>query len=137
MRQDSPQFPLVVIVDSSDVDRAQTRELLLDSGEVYVAGVVADIAGLSRFLPADPDIVLLDVGTSGLSGRKPGETPIDVPAMVHEVRHMLPRCDLILTVNTGVNFDLSEAMMAGVRGVVPKPVVLDQLLKTVRNVFES
>jgi pilus assembly protein CpaE len=143
MTQDSslangaPVFPLVVIVDSSEVDRVAIREFLLNSGTVYVAGVAGNIAELSRFVPADPDIVLLGVGTNEVNGRALEADPIDVVEMVREVRSILPRCDLILTVNPNLSFDLSEAMLAGVRGVVPKPVALEQLQKTVRNVFAS
>ncbi|MFL5732994.1 MAG: CpaE family protein [Chloroflexia bacterium] len=131
MTRDFSHFPLVVIVDSNEVDRITTREFLLTSGEVYVAGVAGQVAELSRFLQADPDIVLLGAGTGGGGALK------DVPAMVREVRGIMPRCDVILLADPGAGFDVSEAMLAGVRGVVPKPVASEQLLKTVRKVFDS
>src|SRR5438094_3374918 len=127
MVQDFSQFPLVVVVDSDEVERIATREILINSGQVYVAGVAGEVLELGRFLPADPDIMLLGAGHASA----------DVPAMVREARSILPRCDVILMAGPEAKFDLSEAMLAGVRGVVPKPVVAEQLLKTVRNVFET
>src|SRR5438067_6620290 len=127
MVQDFSQFPLIVIVDSNEVERIATRGILINSGQVYVAGVAGEVLELGRFLPADPDIVLLGAGHASA----------DVPAMVREARGILPRCDVILIAGPESKFDLSEAMLAGVRGVVPKPVAPDQLMKTVHNVFET
>src|SRR5437868_2646312 len=107
MPQDSSQFPLVVIIDNSEVDRIAMREFLLNSGSVYVAGVAAHIAELGRFVPADPDIVLLGVGTSDAKGSGPEGAHLDVYGMVREVRAILPRCDLILTAGPNIDFDLS------------------------------
>ena len=62
MTQNNSKYPLVVIVDSNEADRTATRNLLIESGLVHVAGAVGEIAELTRYAPADPDIVLLDVG---------------------------------------------------------------------------
>ena len=98
MVQDFSQFPLVVVVSSNEVERIAIREILINSGHVYVAGVAGEALELGRFLPADPDIVLLDVGY----------TSADVPAMVREARGILPRCDVILIAGPEAKFDLSD-----------------------------
>lgn len=127
MAQKHSQYPLVVIVDSNEADREATRNLLIESGLVHVAGAVGEIPELSRYLPADPDIVLLDVGT----------VSAEVPALIRHVRDMAPRCDVVLTVGAGLRFDIAEALLAGMRGVVPKPVVHAQIMTAIYQVFEA
>src|SRR2546421_12873829 len=112
MAQDFSQFPLVVIVSGSEVERVSTRELLINSGQVYVAGVAGDVVELGRFLPADPDVVLLDLEYASAA----------VPAMVREARGILPRSDVILMAGPEATFDLSEAMVAGRGRAVAKSV---------------
>jgi len=53
------------------------------------------------------------------------------------VRSIAPRCDVILTVSGGMRFDLPETVLAGARGMVPKPILHTQIMKTIYQVFES
>ena len=68
--------PLVVIVDRNDADRAATREMLTNSGRVHLAGAVREASELARYMSAEPDIVLLDVGVD----------PLAVPAIIRQVQ---------------------------------------------------
>ena len=108
MSQNYPNIPLVVIMDPSESDRTATRELLINSGRAHVVGVARDANELGRYMAADPDIVLLDVALD----------PIEVPLVIRQLHEMSPRCQVVLTADPSVAFDLSRAMLAGARGVV-------------------
>lgn len=120
-------IPLVVIVDPSESDRTATREILINSGRSHVVGVAKDATELARFMPADPDIVLLDVGLD----------PIEVPMIIRQVHEMSPRCQVVLSADQNVKFDMSRAMLAGARGIVHKPISSGELLGVIQDVFEA
>jgi pilus assembly protein CpaE len=122
-----PTIPLTVIVDSSEVDLTATREMLIESGRAHVVGTARDITEVTRFMQADPDILLLDVGIN----------PQEVPAIVRQLQEMSPRCQVILTANPSVQFDISRAMLAGARALVNKPIAPGELLGVIQDVFEA
>src|SRR4051812_28639366 len=99
----SSTTPLVVIVDHNDADRAATRDMLANSGRVQLVGAVREASELARYMSAEPDIVLLDVGTD----------PLEVPAIIRQVHDISPRCQVVLTTAPEITFDLSRAMLAG------------------------
>jgi pilus assembly protein CpaE len=127
MTKNYTQMPVLVIVDSSESDLTATRELLISSLRAHVVGAVRDVAEVGRFMQADPDIVLLDVGIN----------PLEVPAMIRRIQEMSPRCQVVLTAPRDVEFDLSRAMLAGARGLVAKPVAPGELLGVIQDVFEA
>lgn len=119
--------PLVIIVDSNDTDRAATREMLVNSGRVHLVGAVREASELSRYMSAEPDIVLLDVGTD----------PLEVPAIIRQVHDITPRCQVVLSTSPGITFDLSRAMLAGARGMITKPIAPGELLGVIHDVYEA
>lgn len=127
MTKNYTQTPVVVIVDASESDLTATREMLVSSLRANVIGAVRDPAEITRFLQADPDIVLLDVGVN----------PLEVPAMVRRIQEMSPRCQVVLTSPRNIEFDLSRAMLAGARGLVSKPIAPGELLGVIQDVFEA
>src|SRR5436305_12076994 len=118
MTESYTPMPLVVIVDGNDQDRAATRDLLMESGRVHVVGVAPEIEQMTRLMSAEPDIVLLDLGA----------VPGNLDAMIHHIRELCPRCEVVLTASPEHPFDMSDAMMAGARGLVRKPLAHSQLL---------
>src|SRR5437867_3829875 len=127
MSQNYPNIPLVVIMDPSESDRTSTRELLINSGRAHVVGVARDANELGRYMAADPDIVLLEVSLD----------PIEVPLIIRQLHEMSPSCQVVLTAEPSVAFDLSRAMLAGARGVVHKPIGSGELLGVIQDVFEA
>jgi len=123
----SSPTPLVVIVDPNDTDRAATREVLVNSGRVHLVGAVRETSELARYMSAEPDIVLLDVGND----------PVEVPAVIRQVHEISPRCQVVLTTTQGVTFDLPRAMLAGARGMVNKPISPGELLGVIHDVYEA
>lgn len=119
--------PLVVIIDSNDTERAVTRELLANSGRVHIVGAVREASELNRYMTAEPDVVLLDVGLD----------PLEVPAVIRQVHDIAPRCQVVLTTSSGITFDLSRAMLAGARGLVTKPITPGELLGVIHDVYEA
>ena len=126
-QQDQLTQPLVVVVDESDAYRAFTRDLLLHSGRVHVVGTVRDLVELQRLAAADPDIVLLDISAA----------PHDARSAILQVREMCPRCEVILTADADTQFELSDAIVAGARGMVRKRIAANQLLGLIQGVFEA
>src|SRR4051794_25491066 len=127
MSQMYSAMPLVVIVDPSETDRTATREMLINSGRAHVVGVARDATELGRYMAADPDIILLDVALD----------PVEVPLIIRQLHEMSPRCQVVLTAEENVPFDLSRAMLAGARGVIHKPLATGELLGVIQDVFES
>jgi len=127
MSQRYNPIPLVVIVDPDENERQATRDILVNSGRVHLAGMARDVQELARYISAEPDIVLLDVGTD----------PLEVPATIRQVHDMSPRCQVVLTAAPSIKFDLSRAMLAGARGVVHKPLGPMELLGVIHDVFEA
>jgi pilus assembly protein CpaE len=123
----SSPTPLVVIVDANDADRTSTREMLLNSGRVHLAGAVREPIELNRYMSAEPDVVLLDVGNE----------PTEVPAIIRQVHDISPRCQVVLTTAPDVQFDLARAMLAGARGLVTKPISPGELLGVIHDVYEA
>lgn len=120
-------IPLVVVVDPNETDRQATRDLLVNSGRVHLAGMARETAELGRFMSAEPDIVLLDVGID----------PVEIPATIRQVLDFSPRCQVVLTAAPNAQFDLARAMLAGARGVIHKPLNATELLGIIHDVFES
>src|SRR6476620_7443379 len=118
MPQNFATIPLVVIIDTGEADLVSAREILVNSGRAYVVGSTREVAELSRYMTADPDIVLLDVKVS----------PNEIPAIVRQIHEISPRCQVILTMDPSIQFDLSRAMLAGARGIVHKPIAPAELL---------
>src|SRR3954451_7725551 len=127
MSQRYNPIPLVVIVDPDENERQATRDILVNSGRVHLAGMAHDVQELARYISAEPDIVLLDVGTD----------PLEVPATIRQVHDMSPRCQVVLTAAPSAQFDLARAMLAGARGVVHKPFTPMELLGVIHDVFEA
>lgn len=127
MPQSFSSLPLVVIVDHNDADRAATRDILTNSGRVQLVGAVREPSELSRYMSAEPDVVLLDVGTD----------PLEVPAIIRQVHDITPRCQVVLTTPADITFDLSRAMLAGARGMISKPIAPGELLGVIHDVYES
>ncbi len=123
----SSSSPLVVVVDRNDTDRAATKEMLANSGRVHLVGAVRDASELNRYMTAEPDIVLLDVG----------DDPLEVPAIIRQVHDISPRCQVVLTTPSEITFDLSRAMLAGARGMISKPIAPGELLGVIHDVYEA
>jgi len=125
---------LVAIVDPDDADRVFTRDLLVNSGKAHVVGTARELGELGRLMTAEPDIVFLDV-------RAPTGTDAAAPnglaTAIRAVRQMSPRCEVILTARPDLQLDLSDAVMAGARGLVRKRVAVGQMLSIMQNVFEA
>ena len=87
MSQRYSAVPLAVIVDPNETERQATRDILVNSGRVHLVGMAREINELGRYMSAEPDIVLLDVGTD----------PLEVPATIRQVHDISPRCQVVLT----------------------------------------
>src|SRR4051794_24931427 len=127
MSQRHSAIPLAVIVDPNETERQATRDILVNSGRVHLVGMAREIQELGRYMSAEPDIVLLDVGTD----------PLEVPAIIRQVHDFSPRCQVVLTAAPSAQFDLARAMLAGARGVVHKPFNPMELLGVIHDVFEA
>ena len=64
MHETNSELPMVTIVDPDDDERIATRDMLLNSYQVRIAGTAKDISELARLMSVEPDIVVLDVAAT-------------------------------------------------------------------------
>src|SRR5687768_917478 len=121
------QIPLVGIIDSHEADVAVIRSVLARSNRVHVVGAIAEPAQIPDLMATYPDIILLDAAkiSDGLG------------AIMRHIHDHSPSCQVILMAVPGGAVDMSQAMRAGARGLVAKPIVPNELLEYVLEVYET
>ena len=121
------QIPLVGIIDSHEADVVVIRTILARSNKIHVVGAIAELAQIPDLMATYPDIVLLDAG-------KLSEGLGDVMRQIHD--HS-PRCQVILMAVPGGSVDLAKAMRAGARGLIAKPIMPNELVDYVLEVYDA
>jgi two-component system KDP operon response regulator KdpE len=100
---------LVLIIDSNAGDLAETAELLSANG--YDTAEAADgLSGLREFFNLHPDIVVVDLDVSDMSGWK----------VISRIRE-LSETPVVVTATEATNEDVSRSLELGVDGFLAKP----------------
>jgi two-component system KDP operon response regulator KdpE len=100
---------LVLIVDGHRADLEETKQLLHANGfDTAEAG--DGLSGLRQFFNLHPDIVIVDLAVSEMSGWK----------VVRRIREM-SETPVIVTAADATNEDAAEALDVGVEGFLTKP----------------
>ncbi len=116
----------ILVVDDSAVDRRLAGGLLEKDGDFSVRYAIHGADGLEKMREELPDLVLTDLVMPELDG-------LELVAMV---RSTYPAVPVILMTSAGNEEICVQALQRGAASYVPKRVLSQRLLDTVRQVLE-
>ena len=118
----------VLIIDDVAETRENLRKLLSFAGDIEVVGAAASgPEGIEMVQQYQPHIVLMDINMPGMDGIAATEAIVQQSPMTQVV---------ILSVQ-GESDYLRRAMLAGARDFLTKPPSGDELMSTIRQVYET
>ena len=117
----------VLIADALPEARDNVEVLLQDEDGIEVVGVASDgRTAVSLAREIKPDIVLLDAVLAGISGLRTAEL----------LGEQVPGVAIILMSGQADMAMVRRAMQAGARDFLPKPLRRDDLIASIRSVFD-
>ncbi|HZG16310.1 MAG TPA: response regulator [Candidatus Bathyarchaeia archaeon] len=117
----------VLIVDDSLETRSNMSKLLSFEEEIEVVGEAENGAdALEKVLKLYPDVVLMDVNMPVMDGLKATE----------KISLISPKTAVIIISVQDDSDYLRKAMMAGAKDYLVKPVVTEQLVATIQDVYQ-
>jgi CheY-like chemotaxis protein len=123
---DSPEPPIILVVDDSAIDRRVAGRVLEKSG--WLVAYAADGAlALEQIAAAPPSLVVTDMQMPNLDGL----------ALVEQIRERFPRVPVILMTGHGSEAIAIAALKAGASGYVPKRSLADDLPAAVEQVLAA
>ncbi len=118
----------VLIVDDIAETRENLRKLLsFDVGIEVVGAAPSGQAGIELAHEFQPHIVLMDINMPGMDGITATEA----------ILQDLPATQVVMLSVQGETDYLRRAMMAGARDYLTKPATGDELMSTIRRVYET
>lgn len=117
----------VLIVDDIPETRENLKKLLYFEPDIEVVGAAAsgdEAVQLSRQL--QPDIVLMDINMPGMDGITAGQM----------ITHEVPQAQIVMMSVQGEADYLRRSMLAGAREFLIKPFSTDELVSTIRRVYQ-
>jgi pilus assembly protein CpaE len=118
----------VLIVDDIAETRDNLRKLLsFDAGIEVVGAAPSGQAGIELAHEFRPHIVLMDINMPGMDGITATEA----------ILRDLPAIQVVMLSVQGETDYLRRAMMAGARDYLTKPATGDELMSTIRRVYET
>ena len=124
---ESGRLPLTcLIVDDSAFARFHLRRLM-DSFENIIASEAANgNEAISEYKRLNPDIVLMDIVMPGLEGVE----------TVRRICEADPLARVIMISSVSYREKVEEALAAGAKCFIPKPVTTNELKKAIEQVLE-
>ena len=117
----------VLIVDDIAETRENLRKLLsFDAGITVVGAGASGQEGIELAREFQPDIVLMDINMPGIDGI----------AATEVIMREFPATQVVMLSVQGETDYLRRAMLAGARDFLTKPATGDELMGTIRRVFE-
>ena len=116
-----------LIVDDSAFARFHLRRLMDSFDNVIASEAANGNEAISEYRRLRPDIVLMDIVMPGLEG-------------VETVRRICeddPKARVIMISSVSYRDKVQEALAAGARYFIPKPVTTEELRKGIERVLES
>lgn len=128
MISESAERIRVLIVDDIAETRENLRKLLSFAADVEVVGAAASgQEGVEMVRQLQPHVVLMDINMPGMDGIAATE------ALLQES----PRTQVVILSVQGESDYLRRAMLAGARDFLTKPPSGDELMSTIRQVYET
>jgi pilus assembly protein CpaE len=119
---------ITVAIAEADPDHlARLRVLLLQDRHVRIIATATDRNQTFTLAEAAPDICLLSTTVA----------PRDSLILVRQLLDLAPDMQVLLVTELGDGVDVASAMLAGVRGILYKPLDPEDVLNTVRDVVGS
>jgi pilus assembly protein CpaE len=123
-----PDYTINVVVGDADADElTRTRAVLLQGPKIRVTGTARAHAEVLALAELEPDIFLLSTNLD----------PAGMPALINQVLDVAPASQVILVTDFGDPLDIGQAMVAGARGLVRKPLAAHDVVGTIQRLFEN
>lgn len=117
----------ILLVDDNEETRNNIRRILSIDQDIAVAGEARDgLEAIQKAKALEPDVILMDVNMPRLDG----------VAATERITREHPGCAVIFLSVQGEPEYLRKAMMAGARDYLVKPFSGDELLDTIRRVYQ-
>jgi len=121
-----PRSPLTcLIVDDSAFMRFHLRRMMDSFDNVIASEAANGLEAIREYGRLKPDIVLMDIVMPGLEG-------VDT---VRKICNTHPEAVVIMISSVSYKEKVAEAMAAGAKCFIPKPVTTDELRRAIRNVL--
>ena len=118
----------VLLVDDVAETRENLRKLLSFAGDIEVVGAAASgLEAIELAQECQPDVVIMDINMPGMDGITATEV----------ILQKVPTTQVIVLSVQGESDYLRRAMMAGARDFLTKPPSGDELMSTIRRVYET
>ena len=117
----------LLIVDDIPETRENLRKLLFFESDIDVVGAATNgEEGIEMAVELQPDIVLMDINMPGVDGITASE----------RISQRVPFCQIIMMSVQGEADYLRRSMLAGAREFLIKPFSSDELVSSVRRVYQ-
>jgi pilus assembly protein CpaE len=117
----------LLIVDDIPETRENLRKLLFFESDIDVVGAATNgEEGIEMALELQPDIVLMDINMPGIDGITASE----------RITQRVPFCQIIMMSVQGESDYLRRSMLAGAREFLIKPFSSDELVSSIRRVYQ-
>ena len=116
-----------LIVDDSAFARFHLRRLMDSFDNVIASEAANGNEAISEYRRLKPDIVLMDIVMPGLEGVE----------TVRRICQSDPKARVIMISSVSYKEKVQEALAAGAKHFIPKPVTTEELRKGIERVLES
>jgi pilus assembly protein CpaE len=118
----------ILIVDDVAETRENLRKLLSFAPDIEIIGAASSgEEGIALAKQFEPDIILMDINMPGMDGI----------AATEAIMQIVPMTQVIVLSVQGESDYLRRAMLAGARDFLTKPPSGDELMGTIRQVYET
>ncbi|NOZ06212.1 MAG: response regulator/pilus assembly protein [Chloroflexi bacterium] len=117
----------VLVVDDIPETRENLKKLLYFEKDIQVVGSASDGAeGVEMVMELQPDVVLMDINMPGMDGVTAGE----------KISESAPNTQVIMMSVQGEADYLRRSMLAGAREFLIKPFTAEELVTSIRRVYD-
>ena len=123
-------LPMLIRVVVADVDTDEINGILALLGQdphITVVGTATEPGALLALHRLDPDIILLS----------PRLAPDGITRLIRQLIELVPHTQVLLMTGTPEQLDVPGMMLAGARGLLPRPLGADMLLGSIRDVMQA
>ena len=116
----------ILIGDDSILARKQLKDIIAQYGGTTFVEAANGQEAIDKFKSDKPDIVFLDI------------MPVkDGIAAVKEIRESDPKAVIIIVSSVGTQAQLKNAIEAGAKDFIQKPLNVEQIERVLKNYFEG
>lgn len=117
----------ILIGDDSILARKQLKDIIAQYGGTTFVEAANGQEAIDKFKSDKPDIVFLDIVMPAKDGI----------AAVKEIRESDPKAVIIIVSSVGTQAQLKNAIEAGAKDFIQKPLNVEQIERVLKNYFEG